>query len=330
MLGYAFCCVAAQLVGGAAFASSEGVMACDGLAATWMSARPEAPAAIFVPGQGPITRNGDQAGLIHSTALFLATDLLKAEMSALIFDKRGIGASGIGSGKPWDESTMIEEANDIRCLVRWVIENKQPSSVTLIGYNDGNIVAAMAATAGVDGIVMLPVFEGSASDMADDLRRGGLAEPAVAEIERAVASRLRGETATYSFPTLHRVVATIVKRIRSMRPPFDQIDVVARLDMPVLLVGAGRDFETSRTKFKRLAEAAPGASIFYEPNMSGFLRTYAADCPDSCQRKRLPSSDPLDPGAVAAISSFVACGKVGTNATSCHANSPAQSARVDD
>jgi hypothetical protein len=85
------------------------------------------------------------------------------------------------------------------------------------------------------------------------MRLAGLAEPAIAEIEKAVASRLRGETATYSNPVLHRPVDVIVRRIQAMRPPLDRIDIVRNLNVPVHLVRAGWDFETSPSGFKKLA-----------------------------------------------------------------------------
>lgn len=287
-----------------------------------MAAGPGTPAAIFVPGRGPITRNGDQVDATHGTALLLATGLLQREISSLIFDKRGIGASIVGDGKAWDKSTMMEEADDIQCLVRWVVEHKHPSQMTLIGYNDGGVIAAIAATVGVDRIVMLPVFEGGAGDMLNDMRSKGLAEPAVAEIERAVASRLRGETATYSNPVLHRPVEVIVQRIQAMRPPLDRIDVLRQLNVPVLLVRAGWDFETSPNHFKRLAESTPRSSVFYGPRMNSLLRTYTVACSGICKRERESSREPLDLVALAAISSFVARGKVGTEVENCHTYRP--------
>lgn len=311
LLTYLIFCLAAQA------AVAEDITVCDGLAATWMSARPGTAAAIFVPGQGPIGRNGDRADAIHATSLFLATDLMKAEMSALIFDKRGIGASTLGNGNPWDKSTMMEEASDIQCLVRWVTENKHPSRITLIGSGDGNFVAALAATTGVDAIVMLPVFEGSASELADDLRREGLAEPAVTEIEHAVATRLKGQRAKFAYSILHRPADTIFRRIRRMRPPFNRIEIVARLNVPILLIGAGRDLETSQSKFERLAASNPRAKAFFVSNMSNLLRPYTSECPESCQPARKPLGSPLEPAAVAAISSFVACGSASPDLKSC-------------
>jgi hypothetical protein len=319
------CIAVAQIGPAGAQVGNDGMVdetSCDGLALSWMPAPPlssnaAAPAVIFVPGRGAFDRNGNTPDLMAATTLFLATDLREAGISSVRFDKRGVGGSTIGNGKPWDRSTIAEEANDIRCLIRWLRQTRGPSQVTLAGFDDGGIVAALAAmTAKVDGIVMLPVMQGTADEMVEDMRREGLAAPAAREIEQAVAARLKGATADYAHPILYRPVDVIVRRAKAMRPPFDRLGLVARLGVPLLVIGAGWDFESSQTKLRRFAESARRATTFFVPDMNNLLRPYTMECPDSCQRARNPTGSPLERSAVVAIAAFV-CGNAVTGAKTC-------------
>jgi alpha/beta superfamily hydrolase len=294
--------------------------ACDGIAMWWLpgASNASAPAVILVPGHGPFDWEGDMPGSKFHTALFLGIGLQKAEISSLSFDKRGIGKSLVGNGKSWDSSTIVDEARDIECLVSWLREKHASSRITLVGFDSGGVVAALAATTTpVDGIVMLPAFESSVEDMLDDMRRGGLSEAAVREVGRAVAARQKGEAANYSHPILHRTVDEIVRRTTAVLPPLNRSELVARLKLPILVIDAGWDFGSSRMQIKKLAEAASQATTITVAGMNNHLRLNARECPEACQDQRNATGTPLEPRAVVAIATFARCGSIIADSNAC-------------
>jgi alpha/beta superfamily hydrolase len=294
--------------------------ACDGIAMSWLpdASNASAPAVILVPGHGPFDRHGDMPGSKFHTALFLGIGLQKAGISSLNFDKRGIGKSNVGNGKSWDNSTIVDEARDVECLVNWVRENHASSRITLVGFDAGGVVAALAATTvPVDGIVMLPAFESSVEDMLEDVRREGLSAAAVREIGQAVAARLKGEAANYSHPILHRTVDDIVRRTITVPPPLNRVDLVARLKLPILLIDAGWDFGSSRRQIKKLEETAFQATTFTVADMNNHLRLNARECPKTCQDQRDATGISLEPRALVAIATFARCGSIVADSNAC-------------
>lgn len=323
----AFCLAA---FGGAVHSQSVNIneTACDGIAMAWLPvpSNKSAPAVIFVSGRGPIDRFGNTPILMPYTTLFIAVELQNAGIASVSFDKRGAGESVVGNGKAWDRGTMADEAKDVKCLVDWLREKHAPSRITLVGFDDGNVVAAMAAaTTAVDAIVMLPVFETTAGDMFEELRKAGLSEAATKEIEQGVTARLKGEKADYSHPILHRPVDAIVWRVRLTRPPYDRTILVANLNLPILLVRAAWDFESNQTEIRRLAESAPRATIVTIADMSSRLRLHTKECPDACQERRNPNGNPLQPAVAKVVATFARCGKIDADADVCRqATPPAQ------
>lgn len=326
-LWLAFLASCAAAFGGTVHAQTVNIAetACDGIAMAWLPdpSNDLAPAVIFVPGRGPIDRFGNTPDLVYYTTLFVAVELQKAGIASVSFDKRGTGESTVGNGKAWDSGTMADEAEDVHCLVNWLREKHAPSRITLIGFDDGDVVAAMAAaTTPVDAIVMLPVFETTARDMFEELRDSGLSEAATREIEQAVAARLKGEAPIYAHPILHRPVDTIVRRVTGMRPPLNRTDLVAHLNLPILLVRAARDFESSQTEIKRLAESAPHVTTVVIADTSSRLRISTAECSDTCQEERNPNGNPLQPNAVKAIVTFARCGSFAADPDTCRQATP--------
>jgi pimeloyl-ACP methyl ester carboxylesterase len=236
----------------------------------------------------------------------------------LSFDKRGIGKSLVGNGKSWDSSTIVDEARDIECLINWLREKQASSRITLVGFDSGGVVAALAAaTTPVDGIIMLPSFESSVEEMFEDMRREGLSEAAVREIGQAVAARLKGDAANYSHPILHRTVDDIIRRTTAVPPPLNRVDLVARLKLPILLIDAGWDFGSSRAQIKKLAEAAPQARTITVANMNNHLRLNARECPETCQDQRDATGTSLEPRALIAIATFARCGSIVADSNAC-------------
>jgi uncharacterized protein len=304
--------------------SVEDLEVCDGLSIFWSFVQSEGPTAIFVPGQGEVDRNGDRPDFINGTPLYMLADLQAAGINTLMFDKRGVGKSRVGNGKPWDKGTIEDEAKDVQCLIRWVRENKNPRRLTLIGYNDGDIVAALAVSeTDPQGIVMLPSYDLRVSDFPAALDQAGLGKTAVEQVREAVSIELGGGKADLRQSILRPVVDSILTSIRQTRAPADRVGIIAALNLPILMIGAGDELQQSQTGFWILSRANPRVQAQFDANLNKILRRTSADCNDVCQRQRKPLGSPLDQATVNLIVKFVACGNDGAGAQECLRNGAA-------
>jgi pimeloyl-ACP methyl ester carboxylesterase len=109
--------------------------------------RPKTPAArmpvvILLSGSGV----GDRDGFALGIPVFaqLAGTLADAGFLAVRYDKRGNGQSGGRS----ESATISDYADDIRAIVRWLMERKDvdPKRIALVGHSEGAWVALLAAS----------------------------------------------------------------------------------------------------------------------------------------------------------------------------------------
>jgi pimeloyl-ACP methyl ester carboxylesterase len=100
------------------------------------------PAVILLAGAGVNDRDGQLNGV--PTLGQLAGAIAKAGYLVVRYDKRGFGQSGGRS----ESSTLTDQAEDVRSVVRWLNERKDvdPKRIAVIGHSEGAWVAMLAAS----------------------------------------------------------------------------------------------------------------------------------------------------------------------------------------
>jgi pimeloyl-ACP methyl ester carboxylesterase len=99
------------------------------------------PAVILLSGSG----GGDRDGLVQGvpTLAQLAGAIADAGFLAVRYDKRGFGQSG---GRA-ESATIQDYAEDVRAVVRWLLQRKDidPKRIAVVGHGEGAWVALLAA-----------------------------------------------------------------------------------------------------------------------------------------------------------------------------------------
>ena len=100
------------------------------------------PAVILLAGAGVNDRDGQSNGV--STLGQLAGAIAKAGYLVVRYDKRGYGQSGGRS----ESSTLTDQAEDVRSVVKWLNERKDvdPKRIAVVGHSEGAWVAMIAAS----------------------------------------------------------------------------------------------------------------------------------------------------------------------------------------
>jgi hypothetical protein len=100
------------------------------------------PAVVLVPGAGVGDRDGFTLGI--PTFAQLAGAMADAGFLAVRYDKRGFGQSG---GRA-ESATIQDYAEDVRAVVRWLLQRKDvdPKRIAVIGHGEGAWIALLAAS----------------------------------------------------------------------------------------------------------------------------------------------------------------------------------------
>jgi hypothetical protein len=97
------------------------------------------PGVVFVQGAGAEGRHGSR---------YLADALARRGIAALIYDKRGVGASG----GDWRKATPADLADDAVAAVRWLAGREEVDGrrIGIYGHSQGGLIAPLAATRSPD------------------------------------------------------------------------------------------------------------------------------------------------------------------------------------
>jgi alpha-beta hydrolase superfamily lysophospholipase len=243
------------------------------LAYTWLQAPAGGPTAVLIiAGSGPTDRNGNNpmAGTNNSLKQ-LAEGLAARGISSLRFDKRGIGQSN----KPaLNEAAMRFDLMiaDAAHLVQWIKNQPGIQQVVVMGHSEGSLVAINAALSSeVAGVVSLA----GAADPADVILRkqlSNLQEPLKTQAMHALDTLAAGKTLKNYPVFLSSLFRPSVQPYLISWMAHDPCKDAARLTVPALIIGAGRDLQISADDAVKLGQCAPMAAVKTYPELNHLLK----------------------------------------------------------
>ncbi|TWT30496.1 Alpha/beta hydrolase family protein [Posidoniimonas corsicana] len=182
------------------------------------------------PGRGVVV-------LAHGIRTHRGSSLARARLfgehglSSLLFDLRCHGEStGERVTLGW------QERHDIRAAVDWAKHRCTGEPVAVVGYSLGGAAAALAAPLEVDAVVLEAVFP---------------------TIEAAVGNRTSGKLGIAGPLASWALLAQLEPRTGIAPSDLRPVDAVRRLTCPVMVVGGGRDQQTTPADTRRMFQAAP-------------------------------------------------------------------------
>ena len=114
--------------------------------------------AVLISGSGPQDR--DEAFMGHKPFLVLADHLTRQGIAVLRYDDRGTAKSSGSFGK----ATSEDFAEDVKYVIKYLLENHEYNKIGLIGHSEGGLIAPLVASESteVNFIVLLagPGFPG--------------------------------------------------------------------------------------------------------------------------------------------------------------------------
>ncbi len=270
------------------------------------------PVALIHPGSGPTDRDGNNALIPgkNDSLKLLAEGLLEQGIASLRIDKRGVGESAAAA----PSETALRFETYVADAVAWLgklRDDERFGNLYVIGHSEGSLIGMLSAERiAVQAFVSL---SGPGENAADTLRRqlgAQLSRDQLRGAEIVLAKLEAGETAA----PLPEAIATVPGIQNLFRPSvqpylsswfqYDPAEVVARLELPVLLVQGTHDLQVRVEDAQLLAKANPNTQLELIDGMNHILK----DAPTDPQANLATYSDPdlpLAAGLVDMVSGFL-------------------------
>lgn len=254
------------------------------------------PAVVVVGGTGMTDRDETVGGV--PVLGQMASSLADAGFLVVRYDRRGVGQSGGRS----ETVTLGDYAEDLRAAVKFVRKRKDVDSsrTAVLGYDEGGIVALLAAAADGDikAVVLAAAPGVPGTEMVLEEQRRVLARLNLSEADRQARIDLqrRIQTAVLTHTGWEGIPAELRRRAETplfeSRLAFDPAKVVAKTKQPLLVVHGQLDKQMDPSNAEKLGQMAgarkrpantafrvallPGLNHLLVPATTGEVDEYAA------------------------------------------------------
>lgn len=271
------------------------------------------PAALLLPGSGPVDRNEDHAKLRLGTTRLLAEALAAAGVASLRYDKRGVGASP----GDWRAAGMLDEHADARAALGLLAAQAEVdlARLSVVGHSAGAFHAARLA-AEDERLRAAVLLSGAARDGEAVLRwQAAAIQPTLPAAARATLRLLRTDLPRRQEATIRAIRAstTDVARIGGVRQnarwlreflDWDPRADLIRARVPVLAITGEHDLQVPPDDLAVMARLlGEGGETYLAPGVSHVLRR--VDGRPSLSAYRREAREPLAPDVVERVVRWV-------------------------
>ena len=230
------------------------------------------PVALIIAGSGPTDRDGNGPLIKTDTYKQLAHALSLHKIAALRYDKRGVGKS-MAAMKSEKELRFDDYVQDAREWIAWMRQDKRFTGIILIGHSEGSLVGMLAAQEGVDRFISLA----GAGFSADSILKQQLgAQPLLRERSFSIIDSLKaGLTVAQVPPMLFTVFRPSVQPYMISWFKYDPAIIIARLNIPVLILQGTNDLQIKVTDAERLHAANAKSELVILDGVNHVLKKVA-------------------------------------------------------
>ncbi|MFP3712587.1 alpha/beta hydrolase family protein [Puerhibacterium sp. TATVAM-FAB25] len=297
------------------------------------------PAALLIPGSGPVDRDSNHKRMPLDITRQLAHALRDAGVATLRYDKRGVGASG---GR-WRAAGFGDNADDARAALAGLASRPEVdrSRIVIAGHSEGALLATIVA-AGNDELAGVILLSGSATP-GEELLRWQVRQIAPTlptavrillrllrtDLEQKVAKnhvKLKATTTDEAWVDGAKLNARWHREFMAYDPRAD----LARISAPVLALTGSKDLQAKPADLEVIAELVPApVEARLVPDVNHILRPQPG--PATLRTYRTDLHGPVDPRVTAQIVGWLAelfARLAGDGSRPAPGNAPAPSTRA--
>ena len=247
-------------------------------------ATPEAegpfPAALLLPGSGPLDRDGNIKQMPLNVSRDLAQLLADAGWASFRYDKRGVAESE-GEYLP---TGFSDELADAEAASDWLRDHEDTTALVVIGHSAGALHAAELAgrAPAIDGAVLLAAtartgeetLRWQAAQIGDNLVPGPvkalmrLFRTDVLKQQDGAIRKLKATTGDVARIQLQKVNAKWMREFIDYDPKV----ALAAANAPMLAITGSKDVQVDPSDLSLIAAAAPNARTLEVPDVDHILR----------------------------------------------------------
>lgn len=232
------------------------------------------PAALILPGSGPVDRDGNLPTVETGCLRGLAHELAHYGIASLRIDKRGIGASR--EAAPREQELRLETY--VADAIRWLTtlrEQARVGRVFLIGHSEGALIASIAAQRiPCDGLILLAGAGRPAGEVIrSQLVSMGIEMPLVRAAGVILSAMEKGQTVGSVPPELNALFRPSVQPYLRSWLAVDPASELSKVKVPSIVIQGDRDLQVSINDARRLVAHQRDAQLTIVHGMNHILRT---------------------------------------------------------
>lgn len=266
-------------------------------------------AALIIAGSGPTDRNcNSMLGPGTDAFLYLAQALEEAGIASLRYDKRGVGASRYDDPSRLADIRFDDFVADAAACAEF-LGREGFRKIVLIGHSEGALIALCVAQDNPQ-IAAVVSLCGPGLPMDRLIERQLAAQLAFTDLPllleaRSVLESLRAGRTTDRYPEqLEMLFAPPLQRYLLTQMPHDPQRLIARLTVPVCVVGGDNDLQIPAADAEALAAACPSAELRIIGRLTHALKNCAGRTPVEQIPAYTDRTLPLDPELAACVTRF--------------------------
>ena len=224
--------------------------------------------AILIGGSGPTDRDGNQNFLKTNNLKKLAQELAKNDISTFRYDKRIVKQIKMNAVDP--NITFDDFVSDAIEVVNYFKTQQKFENIYIIGHSQGSLIGMLAAQQNVAGLISV-AGAGQAID-AVVIEQVEKTAPMFSEETKRVFDVLRsGKTTTDYPPALASIFDSSVQEFMMSWMKHDPVEVIKKLDVPILIINGTKDLQVSVAEAELLHEASATSELKVIENMNHVL-----------------------------------------------------------
>lgn len=225
---------------------------------------------IIIPGSGPTDRDGNQVVVNTNSTKYLAESLANKGIDTYRFDQSVIKLAQTEGFKEenYTFSLLVDEVKRITDYFKKQIPYKK---IVLAGHSQGSLVGMLAVNENVNAFVSL-----NGAGQSIDLVLLEQLKKQVPFLEESYTKNIlqikNGETLTDVNPFLTSLFRPSVAPFLHEWMKFNPQEVIAKLNIPVMIVGGTKDMQVSVDEAKMLHTAQPKSQLVVVQNMNHLFK----------------------------------------------------------
>lgn len=224
--------------------------------------------AIIIAGSGPTDRNGNQNFLKSYSLKKLATSLTNNGIATFRYDKRIV--KQIKKRNVDLHITFDDFVTDAISVIDYFKSKNDFEKIYVIGHSQGSLVGMLAAKNNIDGFISLAGAGQSIDNVI--IEQIEKTAPGFTDDTKRILELLKLGKTTNDYPVaLASVFNKDIQPFMISWIKYNPQEIIANLDMPILLINGTKDLQVSINEVQELKKASESAVLKIIKNMNHIL-----------------------------------------------------------